>query len=93
MSEDFTLTGGRRRSRIYLALRSAANALAIAALLACAGVAMRDLAHSQVWHTRLWFGAWLMAGVGVLRIVASLLCIAWTRLLRGAAARGKGPQK
>lgn len=52
-NEDFMLAGPRPRSRSYKLQRIAFNILAVAALLQCVGVAMRDLAHKPLWYRHL----------------------------------------
>ncbi|WP_432263409.1 hypothetical protein [Cupriavidus sp. TMH.W2] len=73
MKDDFMLAGPRPRSRVYKALRVAFNAFAIAAFLACVGVAMRDLASSQIWYSRFWFSAQMMIVIGICRIAYTLV--------------------
>lgn len=79
MGNDCMLAGPRPRSKIHSALRTAFNAFAVAALLTCIGVALRDLVHSQIWYQRFWYVAEMMVVIGLTRIACALV---------GAVCRG-----
>lgn len=71
-NDDFMLAGPRPRSRSYKLQRIAFNIWAVAALIECVGVAIRDLAHKSLWYRHLSSVCMCLLVVGLLISVCAV---------------------